>query len=113
MRLHLLISRKIILLGLLFSLLLPFLVKAEIEIPNPLKYKTIEELINSIITLIFYIAIVVGPLMVMIAALYFIMAAGDPEKIKKGKQIIIYTFIGLLIVFLAKALVSVITMLTK
>lgn len=78
------------------------------EIPNPFKHKTFESLINAIINFIFYVSLAIAPLMILIAAFYFITAGGNPQKIERGKKIIIYTFIGLLIVFLAKALVSVI-----
>lgn len=105
MRLNL--SKKTIFLILLLSLLLPLLIGA-IEIPSPISATTFDQLINSIINFIFYISLVIAPLMVLIAAFYFITAGGDPQKVKKGKDIIMYTFIGLLIVFLAKALVSVI-----
>jgi len=79
-----------------------------VEFQNPLEYETFGELIDAIIKFIFYIAIVVVPLMLIIGAFYLLTAAGDPKKIGTGKNIIIYTLIGLVIIMLARGLIAVI-----
>lgn len=76
--------------------------------PNPLEYETFGELIEAIIKFIFNIAVVVAPLMIIIGAFYLITAAGDPKKIGTGKNIIIYTLIGLAIIMLARGLLTMI-----
>lgn len=81
-------------------------VGAVIEIPNPLKYDTFQELINAVINFLFMIALGIAPIMIIIAGFYFITAAGDPAKITIAKNIILYTLIGLLIVFLARGLIA-------
>lgn len=91
---------------LLSSLLLPVLVSAQITIPNPLKAATFPELLDYIIDFIFILALGIAPIMIIVAGFYFITAAGDPAKIQTAKQIILYTLIGLLIVFSAKGLIE-------
>ncbi len=97
--------KKILLILLLLSL--PIIVSA-VEFQNPLEYETFGELIDAIIDFIFYIAVVVAPLMIIIGAFYLLTAAGDPKKIGTGKNIIIYTLIGLAIVMLARGLLAMI-----
>ncbi|TET84935.1 MAG: hypothetical protein E3J36_00015 [Candidatus Nealsonbacteria bacterium] len=95
--------KKILLISILLSL--PIIVSA-VEFQNPLEYETFGELIDAIIDFIFYIAVVVAPLMIIIGAFYLLTAAGDPKKIGTGKNIIIYTLIGLAIVMLARGLIA-------
>ena len=97
--------KKILLISLLLSL--PIVVSA-VEFQNPLEYETFGELIDAIIKFIFYIAVVVTPLMIIIGAFYILTAAGDPKKIGTGKNVIIYTLIGLAIILLARGLIAMI-----
>lgn len=101
------VLKKIILSILLFSFLTLSLAKAQV-ISNPLDAETFEELIENLIDFIFWVAVAIIPLMVIIAAFYFITSAGNPDKIKTAKNIILYTVIGFTIVLLAKGIVSVI-----
>jgi len=80
----------------------------KIALCNPLSAHTLPDLINKIIDFIFFIAIALAPLLVLIAGFYFITSGGDPGRVKTAKDIILYTFIGLLIIFLAKGIISVI-----
>lgn len=77
-------------------------------IDNPLEAETFDELINSIIDFIFVVGVALSVLMVSIGAVYIVTAGGDSEKVKAGKNIILYTFIALIIILLAKALIYVI-----
>ncbi len=97
--------KKILLISILLSL--PIIVSA-VEFQNPLEYETFGELIDAIIDFIFYIAVVVAPLMIIIGAFYLLTAGGDPKKIGTGKNIIISTLIGLAIVMLARGLIAMI-----
>ena len=98
---------KIIFSILLFSLLIPLFAKA-ITFENPFKAKSFEELIDAIINFIFWVAMAIVPIMIVVAAFYFLTSGGDPEKIRTAKKIILYTFIGLFIIFLAKGIVAII-----
>lgn len=107
--------RGIVLLIILFASFIPLVVLAQECQPcpqnaicNPLKVCTFEDLINSIINFIFWVAVVIAPLMIIIAAFYFIFSAGDPGKVKTAKSIIFWTIIGFTIVLLAKGIISMI-----
>lgn len=81
-----------------------------IALCNPLAAHTLEELIEAIIDFIFWVAVALAPLMVLIGAFYFITSGGDPAKIQTAKNIILYTVIGLAIVMLAKGIIGAIKM---
>ena len=77
-----------------------------ISIPNPLVHGSFESLLEAIIDyLAFGLAPYVAAIMLIVAGFYFVTAAGDPEKIQKAKKIILWTLIGLLVLFCAKGLV--------
>jgi len=91
------------------ALSLPFLVLATahtIIIPNPLKAHTFEELIYNILVFIWWICLALFPLMIVIGGFYFVTAAGNPAQIEKGKGVILYASIGLLIIMMAWAFVQ-------
>lgn len=98
---------KIVLLTSLFSFLIPSLVEA-IRIPNPLEAESFEELIENLIDFIFWVAVVIVPLMIIIAGFYFLTAAGNPEKVNTAKRIIFWSIVGFAIVLLAKGIISMI-----
>jgi hypothetical protein len=88
------------------ALIVPSVSVSAVSIPNPLQYDTFQELINAIINFLFMIALGIAPIMIIIGAFYFVTSAGDPARITTGKQVILYTLIGLLIVFLSKGLIA-------
>lgn len=88
------------------SLPLSSVLAQQVEITNPIKYDTFAELIEGILDFIFRIALILTPLLIIIGAFYIITAVGDPEKIKTGKRVIIYTLIGFLIIIIARGLIA-------
>lgn len=107
---------------LLFSLViflgLAGVVTAEtVALPNPLCpngtgsngcIDTIPALIAQITTYITTVIGVIAVLMFLISGIYFIISAGNPEKIKKAKDIAIYAAIGAIIAFAGRGLVEVV-----
>ena len=93
----------------LLSLILPIRVLAvePIVIENPLESESFEELLNTIVTFISWIAIAIAPIMIMIAAFFLLTAGGDPKRVDTARRIILWTVIGLAIILLAKGLSSV------
>lgn len=80
-------------------------------IQNPICAETFEELIEAIINLLFYIAIVATPVLLLIAGLLFVVAGGNPEIINRAKRIILWTIIGFAIVLLSKSFIVIIKVL--
>ncbi|MDI6591604.1 MAG: hypothetical protein QME61_01550 [Patescibacteria group bacterium] len=100
--------KKLFFLIFLIGLILSFSTFAQIIIENPLRANTIEEVVDNFINFIFYLAIALAPLMIIIGAFYLLIAGGEAKKVETGKKIILYTLIGFAIVLFAKGLISVI-----
>ncbi len=101
---------KFIIFLLLISFFIPLSVKgAVVKIENPLKADTFWELMESIVEFLFVLSLFIGALMIVVAAFYFLTSAGDPEKIKTAKNIIIWTLVGIIVLFLSVALTRAIT----
>lgn len=77
-------------------------------ITNPLEYCTLGDFIYAITDFIFWVATALAPLMIVIAAFYFVTSAGNPNQIATAKRIILYTLIGYTIILLSKGLITVI-----
>ena len=90
---------------LLISFLLP-MASGAVAIPNPLRAQNFTELLNMIINFIFYLALGIAPIMIIVAGFFFITAQGEPEKIMTAKRIILWVSIGLIVVFCAKGLIQ-------
>src|SRR3989344_5394775 len=78
-------------------------------IGNPLKADSLTKLIDGIINFIFVIALAITPIMVIVGGFMFVTGGGDPAKITQGKQLLLWTVIGLTVILLAKGLVAVLT----
>ena len=91
----------------LVSFFLPLLVSADvIALPNPLVHNTFEELLEAIIDfLAFRLGPAIAVIMFIVAGFHFVTATGEPEKVETAKKIILWTLIGLLVLFCAKGLV--------
>ncbi|XOB41287.1 MAG: hypothetical protein ACKKMW_00870 [Candidatus Nealsonbacteria bacterium] len=80
-----------------------------IVIENPLAEGTqFEDIIDNLIDFIFNIAIVLAPLMVVIAGFLFVTAGGNLEQTQRARNIILWTIIGFLIILFAKGIMAVI-----
>jgi hypothetical protein len=73
-----------------------------------LKAPDFETLVNNIISFLLTLALALVPIIIIIGAYFIMTAGGDPAKVAKGKNIIIYSLIALVIILLAKSLVAII-----
>ncbi len=96
-------SFLILVMGLIF--LLPASAQM-VEIDNPIEWDNFTDLAYAIIKFIFNIALAVVPIMFIIAGLFFITAAGDPEKIKKAKDMVLWTIIGFMVILMATGIIQ-------
>ena len=101
-------DRKCFLLLIIGLIIFPLIQAQAIEIENPVEAETIDELVENIINFIFYLALLIAPIMFIIAGLAFITAAGDLAKVQRAKDIVLWTVIGLVIVLLAKGIIAII-----
>lgn len=102
--------KKIVFLIFLLFLLTPFLTEA-ITFENPFIGLTFKKLIDAIADFIFWVAIAIAPIMIIIAAFYFLTSGGNPEKVNKAKKIILFTVIGLIIILLGRGIPGLIELL--
>lgn len=101
-------NKKIIIIPILLVaiFLVPnFVFGQTIKIDNPLNARTLEELVDGIINFIFWVATALAPLMIVIAAFYFVTSAGNPKQTDTAKKIILYTLIGYGIILLSKGFI--------
>ena len=83
-----------------------FVLADDLTIDNPLGDLKFTDIINKLIDFLLEVALVICPLMIVIGAFFFITAAGDPTKANKGRQVMIYAIIGLVIILISKGLVN-------
>ena len=66
--------------------------------------------IRSVTNWIFYLLMIFVVVMIVIGGATYMLASGDPEKAGKGKSIIIYAIVGLVIALIARLIPSVVKM---
>ncbi len=86
-------------------LLIPFIAGA-VSIPNPIGAENFTDLIDKITNFIFVLALAIAPIMIIVAGFMFVLAQGEPDKIKQAKDMILWVLIGLLVVFAAKGIIQ-------
>ena len=79
-----------------------------IVVCNPTHYKSILDVIAAIANLIFWIAVAIVPLMVIIGSIMFLTAGGDSMKVAKAKSLLFWAMVGLGILLLSKAIAALI-----
>ncbi len=101
------LSNKMIFSALLLFLLMPLFVQG-IEFESPIHATSVQALVKGIANWVYWIALALAPLMIIIGAFYLITASGDPERVNTGKKIITWTIIGIAIVLLSTGIMSII-----
>ncbi len=92
----------------LFILLVPVVVTGQITIPNPIGYDTFGELIHAIVSFIRNVALMLAPIIFIIAGLMYYFAGGNPEKAKQATDLIKWALVGLAIILVANGITAVI-----
>lgn len=75
-------------------------------IPNPLRWCSIHRIIDEIIKFLWYLSWPFAFLFILIGAFYIGTGGGNPERLRKGKRIIIYALIGLILINGARAILA-------
>ena len=94
---------KTFLIFFIFVISMPIFCFAQSDI-NPISSTTFGELIDNIAGAFFHVAIVLGPLMIIVGAFLMLFAGVNPSKIALGKKTILYTSIIFGIITIVKAL---------
>lgn len=61
--------------------------------------------LNRVVNVLFTVLLVVAAVSIVIAGFYFVTAAGDPERVGKARQFVIFALIGVAIALAARGLV--------
>ncbi len=77
-------------------------------IKPPTSYNNIYDLINGIASYIIWIAIPIATIMIIFGAYQILFSTGDPAKVKKGRDTILYSLVGLMVALLVKGIISII-----
>ena len=73
-------------------------------IVNPLNALTLEEALNMLLDYLFYLMVIVAPILIIYGAAIMLFSHGDPKQTTKAKQIIFWALIALVVAGLAKGL---------
>lgn len=65
-----------------------------------------EDQIAGVIELFFILAGIIAVIMIIIGGYWYVLSAGDPQKVEKAKKTIIYSVIGLVISLSAWAIIG-------
>lgn len=63
-------------------------------------------IIGNVVQILLAVAGSIAILVILIAAVYYVISAGDPGRVKKAKEILINTVIGLVLIITSYALVA-------
>jgi len=75
---------------------------------NPLQCQTLACAIDAFINFLFLLAMAVAPILIVYASFLILTAGGDATKIKKARQIILWTLVAVAIILFAKGFPGVI-----
>ena len=79
-----------------------------IEIKNPIGATNFTEFLELIIDFLWVMSLALLPLAIMLSAFYFLTGGGNEKQITAAKNILLYAFIGFVIISVARGLVKVI-----
>lgn len=89
-------------------ILLPLIVSAQAPVLSG-DPDLVTETILRVTDWLFYLLIFAAVVVVILAAYSFLTAAGDPDKVSKARNYIVYALVALVVAFLARALVNYVT----
>ncbi len=78
------------------------------QIQSPTSYNSITDLLNGMADFLYNISFLIAPLMIIIAGFVFVTSGGLEKRITKAKDILLYTFVGFLVIVLARGLINLI-----
>ena len=74
---------------------------------NPIRATSFTDLTNTLINFLFTLAVILAPILLVIAGVIFMTAAGEPGRVKTARSMLLWTIVGFGIILIAKGLVEV------
>ncbi len=75
---------------------------------NPLTTAKFTDVVDRILNILFFVAIAVAPVMIIVAGFKFLTGGGNPETLKGARQMLIWTAVGFGIILLSKGIVFIV-----
>jgi len=101
--------KTIVAAALLFALFAGYAIAQPVPLASPLKGDlTVQGIISKIAGVIFWLGLMIAPIAIIWGGFEIATAGGDQSKVTKGKQIIFYSIIGLVIIGISMTLATVI-----
>ena len=75
---------------------------------NPSRFGSISAIVQKITNWIFWLGIVVAPIMIAWGAILFMTSGGNPSGISRAKSLIMWAIIGLAILLFSRGIISLI-----
>lgn len=72
-----------------------------IELENPLKVGSFEKILDAVASFLFAISIPLLTVIILLGGFFILTAAGNPDRLRKGKQIILWGIVGFVIILVA------------
>ena|SRR3989338_1834578 len=72
---------------------------------NPLTTAKFTDVVDRILNILFFVAIAVAPVMILVAGFKFLTGGGSPETLKGARTMLIWTGVGFGIILLSKGIV--------
>ncbi len=93
-----------------FAILLCFVapVLAAVTIPDPLNGQTFPGLLCKIADGVGTLIATLGTIMIIVAGIFYLISAGNPQKMETAKKALIYAIVGIVIGIAAKAIVGIV-----
>ncbi|MBI2054360.1 MAG: TrbC/VirB2 family protein [Candidatus Staskawiczbacteria bacterium] len=99
------IAHAILLAGII---LIPVAAMAASALQQPPEGKTFDQIISFIKGLIYTIGIALVVIMLLISGIMFITSAGDPEKVQRARNTLLYAVVGAVVLIVAASIFKVI-----
>jgi|SRR3989344_2102013 len=77
-----------------------------LNLPTTANSGNVRDVIVDVINFILSFLSLIAVIMVIIAGFYLILGAGSEESVTRAKKIILYTIIGLIVIFFARLIVA-------
>jgi len=79
-----------------------------LSLDNPLFSDNLIDALNLFLNFLFFLTMALAPILIIYAAYLILTSGGDPAKVTRARQIILWTLIAVAIVLLAKAFPAII-----
>lgn len=90
-----------------FVILMPTIALAQsIQIQNPIKAKTFLEIIDNVINFLMVASVPALIIFIIWGAFNILTAGGNPNKVKTGRDIILYAVIGFAVILISKGVAA-------